>query len=89
LEEKSSSVLSPDSTPCEDCAPDDSLDLVFPEKYRYWAQVSDKPDAVLDALYKYDDNGARYLTVVAQRLLKNAAAVDFAVAEIYNVEIIP
>jgi hypothetical protein len=89
LEEKPSSSLIESSVPCDDCAPDNSLDLIFPEKYRYWSQVSDKPDAVLDALYKYDDNGARYLTVVAQRLLKNAAAVDFAVAEIYNVEIIP
>jgi hypothetical protein len=89
LEEKSSSVLSPDSTPCEDCAPDDSLDLVFPEKYRYWAQVSDKPDAVLDALYKYDDNGARYLTVVAQKLLQTASLVDSEVGSVYNYEIIP
>ena len=76
--------------PCEDCQPDDSLDLVFPEKYRNWAQVSDQPDAVLDALYKYDnENGAYYLTSVAQRLLQQAAKVDSALASVYNVEIIP
>jgi len=74
---------------CEECQPDDSLDLVFPEKYRYWAQVSDQPNAVLDALYKYDDNGAYYLTSVAQRLLQQAAKVDSDIAEVYNVEIIP
>lgn len=75
--------------PCEDCQPDDSLDLIFPEKYRYWAQVSDHPDAVLDALYKYDNNGAYYLTSVAQRLLQQAAKVDIGIANVYNVEVIP
>lgn len=89
LEEKPSSTLIEDSMPCEDCAPDDSLDLIFPEKYRHWAQVSDKPDAVLDALYKYDDNGAKYLTGVAQRLLQIASLVDSEVESVYNYEIIP
>jgi len=74
---------------CEECQPDDSLDLVFPEKYRHWAQVSDQPEAVLDALYKYDDNGAYYLTSVAQRLLQQAAKVDKDIADVYNVEVIP
>jgi hypothetical protein len=77
------------SVPCEECQPDDSLDLIFPEKYRYWAQVSEGPDAVLDALYKQDDNGAHYLTSVAQRLLQQAAKVDKSIATVYNVEIIP
>lgn len=77
------------AVPCEECQPDDSLDLVFPEKYRYWAQVSDNPDAVLDSLYKKDDNGAYYLTSVAQRLLQDAAKVDSEIAEVYNYEIIP
>jgi hypothetical protein len=75
--------------PCEECQPDDSLDLIFPEKYRHWAQVSDNPDAVLDALYKQDNNGAYYLTSVAQRLLQQAAKVDKDIAEVYNVEVIP
>lgn len=89
LNEAASYSLSDRSIPCPDCEPDESLDLVFPEKYRYWAQVSDQPDAVLDALYKYDDNGARYLTGVAQRLLKDASKVDFGIASVYNVEVIP
>lgn len=89
LNEKPNYELENRAIPCEECQPDDTLDLVFPEKYRYWAQVSDKPDAVLDSLYKYDNNGARYLTSVAQRLLKDAAKVDFEVAEIYNLEIVP
>jgi hypothetical protein len=62
---------------------------VFPEKYRYWAQVSDRPEAVVEALHKYDDNGARYLTGVAQRLLKDASKVDSEIARVYNVEIVP
>lgn len=89
LQEKSNSVLEAGAIPCEECQPDDMLDLVFPEKYRHWAQISEKADAVLEALYKYDDNGARYLTGVAQRLLQDAAKVDSKVADVYNYEIIP
>lgn len=89
LNEASSQELRQDAVPCVDCNPDDSLDLIFPEKYRYWAQVSDHPEAVLDALYKYDDNGAYYLTSVAQRLLQQAAKVDKDIADVYNVEVIP
>lgn len=90
LTEAPSHELKIGAVPCEECQPDDSLDLIFPEKYRYWAQVSDQADAVLDALYKYDnENGAYYLTGVAQRLLKQAAKVDSGVASVYNVEIIP
>ena len=75
---------------CEECEPDSSLDLIFPEKYRYWAQVSDHPKAVLDSLYKYDNsNGAYYLTGVAQRLLQQASKVDNGIAKVYNLEIIP
>ena len=89
LQEKSSLILTEDSTPCEECQPSDELDLIFPEKYRYWAQVSERADAVLEALYKYDDNGARYLTSVAQRLLQQASLVDLEIADVYTVEIVP
>jgi hypothetical protein len=75
--------------PCDLCSPDESAELVFPEKHRYWAQVSDEPDAVLEALYKYDDGGARYLTNVAQRLLETAADKDTAIDSIYKIEVIP
>lgn len=89
LQEKPSSSLSSGAISCEECQPDETLDLIFPEKYRYWAQISEKADAVLDALYKYDNNGARYLTSVAQRLLQEASRVDLGVANVYNVEIVP
>lgn len=78
-----------DALPCSECQPDDSVDLVFPEKNRYWAQVSEEPTAVLDALYKYDDGGARYLTYVAKRLLEIASKADKNIADVYEIEIIP
>ena len=89
LSETSCDNLTQNAIPCEECRPDDSVDLVFPGKHRYWAQVSEEAVAVLDALYKYDDGGARYLTNVAQRLLEEAAKVDANIAEIYRVEVIP
>lgn len=89
LQEKPGHDLRNGAVPCEECQPDFDLDLVFPEKYRHWAQISDKADAVLDALYKFDDNGARYLTGVAKRLLEDASKVDSGVSDVYRVEIIP
>jgi hypothetical protein len=77
------------AVPCEECQPSSEAELVFPEKYRHWAQVSEDPEAVLDALYKYDDGGARYLTNVAQRLLETAAELDPKIDTIYRVEMIP
>jgi hypothetical protein len=88
LQEMSRENLELNSIPCERCSPDDSIELIFPEKNRYWAQVSEQPSAVLDALYKYDDNGARYLTNVAQRLLEDSAKKDKNIADVYRFEII-
>jgi hypothetical protein len=88
LQEMPREHLELNSIPCERCYPDDSIELVFPEKNRYWAQVSEQPSAVLDALYKYDDNGARYLTNVAQRLLEDSAKKDKNIADVYRFEII-
>jgi len=75
--------------PCEECLPERDLPIVFPEKERTWAQVSDEADPVLDALYKYDQNGARYLTYVAQRLLEQASEADDNIDRVYRVEMIP
>jgi hypothetical protein len=83
------SILSADSVPCEECYPDDTLPVIFPEKDRTWAQVSDEPEAVLEALYKYDHGGARYLTNVAQRLLEEASEADRGIESVYRVEMIP
>lgn len=81
--------LAQDALPCEECDPTEEAELVFPEKYRYWAQVSEDADAVLDALYKYDDGGARYLTNVAQRLLEESSKNDSKIDSIYRIELIP
>lgn len=74
---------------CDDCRPTLNANVIFPEKNRYWAQVSEDPSAVLDALYKYDTSGAKYLTHVAQRLLEDAAAIDKGIESVYKIEVIP
>lgn len=89
LIESSIDLLKEDAIPCEECNPNNILPFIFPEKYRHWAQVSDDPEAVLEALYKYDTSGARYLTNVAQRLLEEAASSDEKIESIYRVEMIP
>lgn len=89
LSEASPSTLSKDAIPCEECDPSTDLPLIFPEKDRTWAQVSDDPEAVLEALYKYDQGGARYLTNVAKRLLEEASKLDKKIQDIYKIEMIP
>jgi hypothetical protein len=89
LTEVDAKLIDKDAIPCDLCGPTLEVDLLFPEKHRHWAQVSDDPVAVLDALYKYDINDARYLTNVAHRLLKEASKNDAKIAETYQVEIIP
>lgn len=89
LQEVDYAELAQDALPCEECDPTEDAELVFPEKYRYWAQVSEDAEAVLDALYKYDDGGARYLTNVAQRLLEEASKNDSKIDSIYRIELIP
>jgi hypothetical protein len=89
LNEVNAAELRDNATSCSECNPSPSAVMVFPEKYRYWAQVSDDPNAVLEALYKYDDGGARYLTKVAERLLEDASEIDKGIESIYRVELIP
>jgi hypothetical protein len=88
LSESSTKTLSEDAIPCDECNPSDNLPLVFLEKNRTWAQVSEDPEPVLEALYKYDQGGARYLTHVAQRLLEDASKNDIKIDAIYKVETI-
>jgi hypothetical protein len=88
LVEGSVDSLSEGALACEECNPSYELPLVFPEKNRTWAQVSDDPEAVLEALYKYDQGGARYLTHVAQRLLEEASPHDEKIDYVYRIETI-
>lgn len=89
LQEVDYSLLAKSATPCEQCRPTQEAELVFPEKDRFWAQVSAEASAILDALYKYDENGSKYLTYVAQNLLENAGKNDTGIEKIYKFEIIP
>jgi len=89
LIEAPAEALKEDSIPCEECQPSFHLPVIFPERDRTWAQVSEEPDAVLDALYKYDQGGTRYLTNVAHRLLEQAASKDTLIEGVYRIETIP
>ena len=89
LSEVDITELKKDALPCEECMPSSELPLVFPEKERTWAQVSDGPEAVLEALYKYNYDGSRYLTKVAKRVLEQAAKVDERIDLMYRIEVIP
>lgn len=90
LSEADVAQLRSESLPCEECKPDRNMPILFPEQDRTWAQVSEDPEPVLDALYKYDPSGgAKYLTKVAQRLLEQASDKDENIDRIYRVEMIP
>lgn len=89
LTEAPNSVLDKNALPCEECRPTRSVEIVFPEKHRYWAQVSEEATPVLEALYKYDQGGARYLTKVAERLLEDASDLDRGIEQVYRIELIP
>jgi hypothetical protein len=89
LQEVQIEELRQDVVPCDECRPSFAAEIVFPEKNRYWAQVSEDPNAVLEALYKYDNGGARYLTHVAQRLLEDASNLDKGIETVYKIELIP
>jgi hypothetical protein len=88
LHESSVDDLSPQAVPCPECQPNFSEPIVYPERARYWTLVSEEADAVLNALYKYDDNGARYLTKVAERVLEQASEIDPEIDAVYRVEFI-
>lgn len=88
-EQLTDEVSGADVVPCDECRPSLMAEVIFPEKNRYWAQVSEDPNAVLEALYKYDNGGARYLTHVAQRLLEQASETDKGIESVYRIEMIP
>lgn len=78
------------SVPCDICRPpagDSEKDAtVYVEMPRHWATISESPTGVVDALYKYNDAGVRYLTKVAEKLLEEAAILDINIARAYQVE---
>lgn len=74
--------------PCDLCYPDPVVDDIIIEKPRYYAMVSDSPDAILETLHKKDENGARYMTKVAERLIEEACQYDKRLEKAYLVEVI-
>jgi hypothetical protein len=89
LKDSPFSELSDAAVPCSECRPDlVNFPIVAAEKNRNWAQVCDTPQAVLEALTKYDAAGSWYLTYVAQRLLEDASEKDDEIASTYRVETI-
>lgn len=88
LHELPSDSVSPNAVPCEECHPSTAEPFLFPETYRYWTMTSDEPEAILEALYKKDDFGARYLTKVAERVLQEAAENDPELDSAYRIEFI-
>lgn len=73
--------------PCDECNPFDDDDLII-EKPRYYAVVSESPNAILKALYKKDKDGTRYMTYVTSRLLEEASEKDLRLQKAYQVEYI-
>ena len=88
LKPSGAEFLNEDHLPCMECEPEDDLDEIAIEKPRYFALVSESPEAILEALYKKDHKGARYLTHVAQRLVESACAADARLEKAYRVEYI-
>lgn len=75
--------------PCQDCKPSRiSIDGVYPETARYWAQHSEKAAGIVEALMQYDDNDTKYLTRVASELLEEASKYDMNIKKAFEVELI-
>lgn len=75
--------------PCPDCKPSRiSVDGVYPETARYWAQHSEKAQGIVEALMQYDNNDTKYLTRVASDLLEEASKFDPNIRKAFEVEIV-
>lgn len=88
LKTSNAEELTDDHVECAECEPAWDLEEVCIEKPRHFALVSDSPEAILEALYKYDQSGARYLTLVAQRLIEKAGELDTRLDRAYRIETI-
>jgi len=78
--------LKDNATPCEDCFPEMSDPILYPEEERSWMLTTKNPEAVLKALYRPDNRGGQYLTKVAERLLEDASEEDSDIDAAYRVQ---
>ena len=73
--------------PCPECKPTRSdYKGVYPELPRYWAQICEDGEGVVEALMKKDDFNNWYLTNVASRLLQDAAKYDDNIHAAFTVQ---
>lgn len=87
-------ILTTEMRPCEVCRPEqrllssdqDASELIYPEQPRYWASVCDSAVSVVDSLYQFGEDGTRYLTMVARRLLEAASEQDLDIDQAYRIE---
>jgi hypothetical protein len=73
------------SAPCEICSPE-RTGTICPERPRYWAQVYEEAQGVIEGCWKYDEHGAHYYTMVARRLLEEASKTDSDIESAYLIE---
>lgn len=79
--------LEPDAVPCPQCrATRMDPEGVFPETPRYMAQVSAEASGVVHSLMQEDENGLKYLTNVARRLLLDASESDVEIRRAFRTE---
>lgn len=76
LEHNPQDELNENHIACEICLPDRYYDTIVIERPRYFALVTESPEAVLDALHKRDKNNTRYMTHVSQKLIEEAVKHD-------------
>ncbi len=90
LDETNRAEVREDDHPCEVCQPHLSdFPFVSFEREKHWARDYATPEEVIDALMSVDrKNNNRFMTAVARRLLDDAGAVDDAVYDAVNVEVI-
>lgn len=81
--------LHPEYRPCRDCAPSRvSIEGVYAETPRHYAQTSETARGVIGSLMRYDDDGVAYLTNVARKLLEAAAERDPDLSDAFYTEYI-
>lgn len=56
------------------------------EEWRYATQVSDTAEGAVECLHKYDEDGVRYLTKLADKVAHDAAEADPQFADAFLVE---